>query len=213
LPLTDVSSATLHPGCRIVSTIDKPKNREIVKRHYQHKEQKLRERILKKAEQDEKLSREMEESEREKRENFVFRLADESLPASECDANEYVAKKELPSTYEKFDYPVNESELMEFKRQLNEKSLDVIKRDKLHAKLAVNNANDGNKEIGISCGQKIGNRVIIRSFHDRICSEPRGESNYYHLRGTGELSTCLTHEQWLDSLANDPEILVSTNEC
>jgi hypothetical protein len=159
------------------------------------------------------LAREIEDLEKEKRENFVFRLADESLPASECDANENVAMKELPPTYEKFDYPVNESELMVFKRQLNEKSLDVIKRDKLLETMTVNNANDEGMEIGIACGHKIGNRIVLRSFHDRICSEPRGESNYYHLRGKGEFSTCLTHNQWLDSIANDPEILVSGKKC
>lgn len=151
--------------------------------------------------------------EKERRENFCFRLADDSLPGSECDADESVTHaKELPSPYEKFDYPVNESELIELKRQLNEKSLDVIKRDKLLATTTANNANDGGEEIGISCGQKIGNRVILRSFHDRICSEPRGKSNYYHLMGKDEISTCLTHNQWLDSLANDPEMLVSEEE-
>lgn len=211
------SSTEIEPaGCHIVSTIDKPGNRELVKLHYEHKEEKLRKRILDEAERDKKLAREMEAMQREEQENFVFRLADESLPESECDANENVTHdKELPLTYEKFDYPINESELMEFKRQFNEKSLDVIKRDKLLATVTMNtdNANDGGDEIGVSCGQKIGNRVILRSFHDRICSEPRGKTNYYHLRGKGEISTCLTHTQWLDSIANDPDILVSGKEC
>lgn len=161
-----------------------------------------------KAVDDEKLAQEAERNEEEKRENFVFRLAVESFPASECDSDERDAMKELPPTYEKFDYPLNESELSKFKRQLQEKSLDEIKREKLLA-ISIDDADESDgKEIGLPCGQKMGNRVILRGFHDRICKEPRGETNYYHLRETEE-ATCLTHEQWFHAMANDPEMLVS----
>jgi hypothetical protein len=97
---------------------------------------------------------------------------------------------------------------MEFKRQLNEKSLGEIKRDELHAATMLNDANDEGEEIGIPCGQKIGNRVILRGFHDRLSSEPRGEKKNYSLKKKGNFST-LTHSKCLDMLANDPEILVS----
>lgn len=187
--------------------LDKPKNREFLKLHFKHKENKLHERIRIDAEKSQKLAQEMEKLEEDNEENFVFRLADKSFPASECDSNEHVAMKELLPTYEKFDYPVNESELATFKRQLNEKSLEVIKREKLLL-TTQNNANEDDKEIGVSCGQKIENRVVLRNFHDRISDEPRGESNYHRSRGRGK-STCLTHEEWLDSIANDPEIVVS----
>lgn len=195
--------------CKVVSVIDKPKNREIVERHFQNKEEKIRRHVMMKAKENEKFEKEKEKLEKEKRENFVFRLADESLAASECDANENVASKEFPPTYEKFDYPINESELLKFKRQLSEKSLEMIKKDKLLATLTMNNANDGGRETGIPCGQNIGSRTMLRNFHDRLCSEPRGENNYYHLKGENEPATCFTHNQWLDSLVNDPEILVS----
>lgn len=199
----------ISPECKVVSAIDKPKNREVVDRHFQNKAEKIRRHFMMIVEENEKLAKEKEIIEKEERENFVFHLADESLAASECDANENVASKEFPPAYEKFDYPINESELLEFKRQLNEKSLDLIKRDKLFATMTMNNANDESKEIGIPCGQKIGSRTMLRNFHDRLCSEPRGESNYYHLKGEDKPATCFTHNEWLDSLVNDPEILVS----
>jgi hypothetical protein len=66
----------------------------------------------------------MKELEEGKRENLVFRLADESLAACERDAN--VAAEKLPSSCERFDYHLNELELTEFKRQLNEKSMGEI---------------------------------------------------------------------------------------
>lgn len=185
--------------------VDKPKNREIIQLHFQHKEQKLREQLQRQAVENEKLTGEKAKLEEENRENFVFRLADESFPASD-DVEEHFAMKELPLPYERFDYPVNESELLELKRQLNEKSLDVIKGEKALA-APPNNANHDSKEIGISCGQKIGSRVVLRSFHDRICDEPRGEQNFYHLRENDE-DTCFTHDQWLDAMVNDPESLV-----
>lgn len=170
------------------ATMDRPINSKLTACHCRHEEEKLRAQ--------------------EKAENLVFRLADESIPASECDVAEEV--KELPPVYKKFDYPVNESELRELKLQLNGKSLDEIKRHKLLA--TSDNANDDGKEIGISCGQKLANRVILRSFHDRICDEPRGETNYHHLQRSGKEgreATCQTHKQWLDAMANDPEIVVS----
>ncbi|CRK92367.1 CLUMA_CG005955, isoform A [Clunio marinus] len=195
------SSKTIPNTCRVVLTTDKPNNREIIQSHYNHKEHKLREKLKQKAIDDEKLAKEKEKVDEENRENFVFQMAEESLKTSECDENDNIRDemKKISLPYQKFDYPVNESELLELKRQLNEKSLDVIKGEKLLG------TNDGRRETGISCGQKIGSRVALRSFHDRLCDEPRGETNYYH-SGTTKESSCLTHKQWLDGITNDPDI-------
>lgn len=187
--------------------MEKPKNREILQLHYRHKEEKLRERLLAKAREEKMLAKEMERLAEENRENFVFRLADNSFPASECDASETVDTKELPPLFQKFDYPVNDLELAEFKRQLNEKSMEVIKMDKGPAKFYRANVND--VEVGISCGDKVRSSVALQDFHDRHSEEqPRGKTNNHRSKGTN-ISTCLTHKEWLDSLANDPEILVS----
>lgn len=196
LPLPAVPSAQL--GCaehQVVSTVENHPVRDILQRYLEHKEETLRQRLRAKAACSEKLAQEAKQREEEELENFVFRLADESFPASEVDADEV----ELPPTYKKFDYPVNESELVELTRQMDEKSLPTT---------LTGASGVGGSEIGIPCGQKVGNRVILRSFHDRISDEPRGESNY-HQANRGREATCLTHSQWLSSLANDPEMLVS----
>lgn len=182
--------------------LEKPKNREILQLHYRQKEEKLRKRLQLKAYEEKILAKEMEHLEKRSRENFVFRLADNSFPASECDANEELQMKVLPPAFKKFDYPVNDRELLEFKRQLNEKSVKVIKRGKFPS--TWHNVNGL-----ITCGEKDGRRVImLRSFHDRLSDEPRGKTNHHRLQKTS-ISTCLTHKEWLDSLANDPEIIVS----
>lgn len=80
-------------------------------------------------------------------------------------------------------------------------------------KLLTSKLNNANKDEGddIPCGEKNANRIRLRSFHDRIFDEPRGKSNYQHLRETVAASL-LTHRQRLDKMANDPEILVSRYE-
>lgn len=75
----------------------------------------------------------------------------------------------------------------------------------LTSKLHNANKDEGD---GIPCGEKDGYRVRLRSFHDRICDEPRGKSNNNALRATREASV-LSHRKRLDKMANDPEILVS----
>ena len=204
--LTASSSEINSSGCKYVPMVKKHENREIIELHFKHKKDKLRKRLLEQGEQNKKLALENEKLEAENRENFVFRLADKSFPSSECESNEHFKVKELQPAYEKFDYPVNESELHSFKRQLNEKPLELIKSDKL-LQTPQNNLNDDDLDIGIPCGQKIGNLVLLRSFHDRICDEPRGEKSCHQFK-VFEKSTCLTHKQWLDVTANDPEILV-----
>lgn len=153
--------------------------------------------------QSDELAKETLKLQAEVGENFVFRLADESFPPSECDSIERAALQELPPAHEKFDYPVNESELYELKRKL--KSSEVIESEKLLA-VSANNASD--MKLSMPCGEKVGSRVVLRSFHDRISAEPRGEINF-HQRHATEQATCLTHKQWLNAMANDPKILVS----
>jgi hypothetical protein len=192
--------------CGVVRTIQKSKNREIVELHYQRKEEKLRQRIHKEQEDEKQLAKETEELEKEKQENFVFQLAEESLAASENGSDVNVPMKQLPPAYKRYDYPVNEDELTELKRQLNEKPLHEVKQDRL---LPTSNLNKQGEENGIDCGQTTGNRVVLRGFHDRLCTEPRGQKNYYHLKSKGSIS-CPTHSNWLDTLVNDPDILVSS---
>lgn len=190
--------------------MEKSKNRQIRESHFIHKEAKLRKRLHEEEEHRKKLAQEAEKLEEENRENFVFRLADKSFPPSECDSDgsEHVGMKELPPAYKKFDYPVNESELYSFKRQLSEKPLDAIKNEKLLPTMH-NGQQDNVGEVGTTCGQKLGNRVVLRNFHDRISDEPRGESNCHRSSEAGK-STCFTHKEWLDSIANDPELLVNS---
>lgn len=151
----------------------------------QHKEDKALERIRKQALANKVRAKEMEKLEEEERENLGFRLAD----ASECDESEQKIQAEL----EPFDYLVNES-------KANRKWRSILGKGSSNV-----------MENGISCGEKRGNRVILRSFHDRISKEPRGETNYHQLKnvGTGK-STFRSHKEWLDAIANDPEILVRT---
>ena len=60
----------------------------------------------------------------------------------------------------------------------------------------------------ISCGQKIGKCVILRGFHDRMHSEPRGKSNLYRVERTTN-DSCRSHKEWLQTITNDPKIVVS----
>lgn len=169
-----------------------------------HKEEKLRSRLKTEAVENEKLAQEEAKLEKEKRENFVFSLADKSFPASVCDFNEYVAggMKEHPPAHGKLDYSLNESEP---ERNSNENSFRVLTSEKLFP-TTLNNANEN--DDGIPCGEKVGNRVILRSHHDRISDEPRGKRNYQqtHLK---ERDSRLPRKQRLDKMANDPEIMVS----
>lgn len=175
--------------CKVVNMMEKPRNAEILRLHFKHKEDKLRERIRVQAVASQVLAKEMGRLEEEGRENIVFRLADMSFPTSECDDNE----KKLPTAFEQFDYTVNESET---KREL----LSTLEKSSPAGEVA----------IGISCGERQGSRVILRSFHDRISKEPRGETNYHQLKTVGRAkSTFRSHKEWLDAMANDPEILVN----
>lgn len=183
---------------------DKPKNREILQRHYMHKEEKLRKRLEADAEEEKKLEQEKTKLLEEEREYFVFSLADKSFPTSECDSNSEMQHEES----EELDYDLNGSNDSKLERKSNKNSFRAITSDRVLAtKLNIANKDDAN----IPCGEKVGNRIFLRSIHDRICNEPRGKTNYHHLKETRD-ATCFekfSHRECLDKMANDPEILVS----
>lgn len=179
--------------------LDKPKNKEIVELHYQHKEDKLRQRIRLEKQQQEALAKEMEVNRKEAKENEIFRLADESFPPSECSCdNEIVATSS--NALRKFDYQANQVELSSRSRQqyveLVESSTNAQPKDDIDA---INE---------IPCGQKIGKRVILKGFHDRIHSEPRGKSNLHRVDMT-TTNGSRTYKDWLQTITNDPKIVVS----
>lgn len=176
--------------CKAVAMMDKVEIRAESKRHYQHKEDKLRQQIRNENITKEKFDKEELKKLQEKEQNLIFQLADEHRLQMRL--------KAFPSSMKKCDYPVNEAELLKLKRQLNEvENLKEIQEEKPA----------GGEEMGISCGKKIGNHVTLRSFHDRLYSEPRGKINL-HMKVATE-STCLTHQQWLQDISNDPKITVS----
>lgn len=191
----------LSEQCKAVAMMDKAEIRAESKRHYQHKEDKLRQKVRAEKIMREKFDKEEMEKLQEEEENLIFQLADDSLPPpSECTNMEHTLQmrlKAFPPSINKVDYPVNESELLELKLKLNMgQKHNEIKVEKLLA-----------EEIGILCGQKVGNRVTLRSFHDRLYLEPRGKINL-HMKEATE-STCITHQQWLHKISNDPKITVS----
>lgn len=203
--------SSVHPcgrsGCKSVSVMDKPLIKAAAQQHYQHKEQKLRRQVKEQNVQEEKMQKEKAKKSQEDEENLIFHLADESLPASsDCVDGEEKLQRRLttfPRAFKKFDYPINESELYELQRKLNMgKELDEIKAEELLP------GEHKDEEVGIACGDKIGNRVILRSFHDRLFSEPRGKINL-HAKEANNEATCLTHQQWLHAISNDPQITVS----
>lgn len=199
------SSIPINEGCRVVAMMDKPEIRDEAKRHYERKMDKLRKQVREGNLMREKLEEEEMKKLKEEEENFIFYLADESLPPSSvCSDVEHTLQMKLkafPPSINKLDYPSNESELLELKRKLNAgETLDKIKREKLVGKFECD-------ETGISCGQRDGKRVILRGFHDRLYSEPRGKINL-HMKVAAE-STCLTHKQWLHEISNDPKITVN----
>lgn len=100
-----------------------------------------------------------------------------------------LANEDFASCSKKFNYRVPEIETKRLEQKLNlEKVFD-------------------DQESGISCGQKVNNKVILRNVHDRLYSEPRGKT-YLHMKQSFE-STCLTHKQWLHEISNDSKITVS----
>lgn len=199
------SSISINERCKVVAMMDKPEIRDEAKRHYDRKMDKLRQQVRKENLMKENIEEEEMKKFKEEEENLIFHLADESLPpSSECTDVEHTLQmklKALPPSINRLDYPSNESELLELKRKLNAgETLDEIKREKLVGKLECD-------EAGILCGQRDGNRVILRGFHDRLYTEPRGKINL-HMKVADE-STCLTHKQWLHEISNDPKITVN----
>lgn len=187
--------------CKYTSVINKPANQEIYNQHFKRKETKLK-GILKKKVNDE-LQLDEERCLQEKEDNLVFQIAEQSfenffavpdvIPVNERD--------KFKITRKKVNYPLNEQELQEsypetFKHQLTRKK----------GQMNMHQLMDG-LEYGIDCGQKDGDKIILRSFKDRLCNEPRGKFSYFHLK-ENHPSTCRTHDEWLNDLTNDPDILV-----
>lgn len=188
--------------------MEKPNVSKASQRHYKNKEDKLRRQVKEENTLNVIMAKENARKAQDDEEKFIFQLADKSYPPSEdCIDDEKKLQMRLssfPPAYTKFDYPVNESELYELQRKLNSgESLNKIKVDGV---TRLDEDNYKEEEIGISCGEKIENRVILRSFHDRMHREPRGKINL-HVKEDKE-STCLTHQQWLDAISNDPQITV-----
>ncbi|KAL7024344.1 hypothetical protein ACKWTF_013001 [Chironomus riparius] len=183
-PPTSPSTSSKYK-CGVIPMLDKPKNKEIVKLHYQHKEDKLRQRIQMTKIKEEALAKEIEEREKEAKENLIFRLVDESFPPSEHHSSTANDAEDASNDKIKFDYRES-GRLSQSCKELVENSIDDE----------------------ISCGQKIGKCVILRGFHDRLYSEPRGKSNLYRVERTTN-DSCRTHKEWLQTITNDPKIVNS----
>jgi hypothetical protein len=144
--------------------MDKPEIKKKVQKHYQHKVEKLRERIHRKQRQDEKLQEEALQREKEEKENLVFRIADESFASLMASST----SEEQQPTCTKFDYHVNESRCIR-----KSKGYELI--NEIKAEQVVDTEN------GRPCGEKIGNRILLRGHQDRLYKEPRGRVNLYQI--------------------------------
>lgn len=187
--------------CKYASVINKPANQEIYDKHFKRKETKLK-GILKKKVNDE-LHLDEERCLQEKEDNLVFQIAEQSfenffavpdvIPVSE--------RNKFKMTRKKVNYPLNEQELQE---SYPETCKNQLTRKK--GQMNMHQLMDG-LEYGIDCGQKDGDKIMLRNFKDRLCNEPRGKFSYFHLK-ENHPSTCRTHDEWLNDLTNDPDILV-----
>lgn len=189
-------------NCKYTSVLNKPANQEIYDNHYKNKETKLKGILKKKVEDEKDLAEKIYELEIE--DNLAFQIAEQSfenfftvpdvIPISERD--------KFKMTRKKVNYPINETELHEcypekFKNQLTRKKGQMNMHELMNG-----------LEYGIDCGQKDGDKIMLRSFQDRLCNEPRGKFSYFHLK-ENHPSTCRTHDEWLNDLINDPDILVT----
>lgn len=195
--------------------MDKANVKEISQLHYREKENKLHRQVKEESSLREKVEIEEMKKSKEDEENFIFNLADASLPPSEYNDEEQILQtrlKTFPPAFQRFDYPVSELEFLELKRKLNSvQKLGEMRGEKLITELRANEEEEEEEEAGLACGQKVGNRVILRSFHDRLYSEPRGKRNLYEKQAS-ETATCQTHKQWLHTISNDLQITVRNVE-
>ena len=188
-------------NCKYTSVIDKPANQEIYDKHFKRKETKLKGILKKKVDDEMKLDE--KKSYLDIKDNLAFQIAEQSFE------NFFVVPDVIPNserdkfkmTQKKVNYPLNETELHEcfpekFKNQLTRKKSQMNMHQLMNG-----------LEYGINCGQKDGDKVMLRSFKDRLCNEPRGKFSYFHLK-ENHPSTCRTHDEWLNDLTNDPNILV-----
>lgn len=97
-------------------------------------------------------------------------------------------QSKFPPNYNKFSYPQNESEWTQFKDHLQFKSLSELKAEQSQNKNTNKSPAAVANEYGIDVGKRMGNKIELRSFHDRLYSEPRGKINT-HVRKTVERRT------------------------
>ena len=188
-------------NCKYTSVIDKLKNQEIHDKHLKRKETKLKSILKKKV--DDEMRLDTKKLDNEIKDNLAFDIAEKSfenffavpdvIPINER------AKFTIPRKI--VNYPVNEKEMQQlipqkFQNQLTRKN----------GQMNMHQSMDG-LEYGIHCGQKIGDKILLRSFKDRLCNEPRGKFSYFHLKENLP-STCHTYDEWLNDLTNDSDILV-----
>lgn len=187
--------------CKVVSMLDKPENKAIADLHYIHKENKLRSRIRDKKFRQDAFDKEQEVLQHEKEENQVFRLAAESFPISKCSTvNEFDAGSSRNSTSGTGD-SIFLADDVKLSGNSSQESAKLVEKAEKNEQIDDKN--------GLPCGHRIGKRVILRGFHDRIHTEPRGTVNLHRKDPMNNNDERQTYKSWLHSLTNDPKIVVS----
>lgn len=186
--------------CHLTRTMDKPYNKYLEEKHYQSKVDRMKERLAAKPAPPEVP--EKQES------DFEIKTQDTKDQMAEL----LEEQEKFPPKYRAYCYPSNEVELKAFLKKLKLKSLSEVKLDGLlldyqdEKLLELLKSN----EFGIDAGARLGKKALLRSFHDRLYKEPRGRFNTYN-RSEGLIQTCLTHDEWLWNIVNDPLFLVRSH--
>jgi hypothetical protein len=81
---------------------------------------------------------------------------------------------------------------------------DEIRSTSLHLGNEINDFKRSHPVNDISCGHQIGNEVVLRSFQDPVCSEPRGKVNL-HIVGVSDNGDCRAGQE---SLVNEQKVVV-----
>lgn len=173
--------------------MEKPKVCQAIRANYQRKERKLCEKLKFKANQDARVKEEEQRLKAEENENLVFHLAEKSFSGSEYDAIEHnVSQFPKSLTYSL--------------KMMTEKTLQNLNENYKSVNGTSVLADEYNRG-GIECGQKNGNKIILRSFHDRLYDERREKINL-HQKKEIDAPTCETFDDRLHSMKNYPEASV-----
>lgn len=163
---------------------------------------KLREKILQEKAAVEKLKNEKKDLDEENLENFLFRLAEESLVSIFPEIRNHDHSTTFTTADKIFhdDVEITKPSSMSKKKSTDGRvSLEEeLKFSSEKSSSSLINENEST-EIGITCGQRADNRIILRNFHDALSSEPRGKSNHLHMSDSRSSS----------APSNDPEVSVS----